>query len=50
MMVCYLIYYWVVRCSIVKVIWKGFWKVAITQLINDRGKETAVSGSCTVGL
>jgi hypothetical protein len=23
----------------VKVIWKGFWKVAITQLINDREKK-----------
>ena len=39
MMAWYLIYYWVARCFIVKVIWRGFWKVAIIRHINDRGKE-----------
>ena len=39
MMAYYLIYYWVARFSIVKVIWREFWKVAIIRLINDREKK-----------
>ena len=32
-----------------RVIWRVFWRVAIILHINDRGKETAVSGSCSLG-
>jgi len=40
----------IARFSIVKVIWREFWKVAIIRLINDREKERAISGSCAEGL
>lgn len=40
------IYYWVVRCSIVKVIWRESWKIAIILHINYREKEGALSASC----
>ena len=38
------------KCSTVRVIWRGSWKVAVILHINDREKEKAVSGSCAEGL